>query len=259
MIPSRLIKQQLLKIEREEQVTILYAAESGSRAWGFESVDSDFDVRFIYKHSLDWYMSLDEKRDVIEHIFDGSLDVSGWDIKKALTLFSNSNPPLYEWLQSPIVYRDDHTISVELRKRMPVFYSPVTALHHYLHMAKGNYKEYLTGEMVPMKKYFYVLRPLLACKWIETRKSMPPMEFETLLSAQKIDKGLLTEIKNLLSKKRAGQELGKGRKVDVIDSFLKDELAYYDAYGKQLKSNNNNRSRYEELNRLFRTFVASRS
>ncbi len=156
-------------IEKEENVTIFYACESGSRAWGFPSEDSDYDVRFLYLRPRDWYLSIDveEKRDVIERPISEMLDISGWDLRKALKLLRKSNPPLLEWLNSPTVYQQDFTITDKIKELVPEYYSPIACLHHYLHMAQGNYREYLKGEIVWVKKYFYVLRPLLAINWIE--------------------------------------------------------------------------------------------
>lgn len=163
---GELIIARLREIEEKEQVRILYAVESGSRGWGFESKDSDYDVRFIYAHPLDWYLSIEEKSDVIDYSISDSLDISGWDIKKALKLFKNSNPPLYEWLVSPIIYMEEGDFVQRLRDLMSRFYSPMAALNHYLHMAQRNYKSYFSGLKVKVKKYFYVLRPIFACMWI---------------------------------------------------------------------------------------------
>ena len=162
------IQTRLQDIEREEHVQIFYACEAGSRAWGFPSADSDYDVRFIYLHPRDWYLSVDleYKRDVIERDIDGPLDVSGWDLRKALSLLLKGNPPLMEWLGSPIVYLERFTVADQMRDLMAQHYSPVASLYHYLHMARGNYRDYLKGPTVWVKKYFYVLRPLLAIRWI---------------------------------------------------------------------------------------------
>src|SRR5947209_3872560 len=105
----------LYEIEKEQSVKILYAVESGSRAWGFASKDSDYDIRFIYVHPIDWYISIEEKRDVIEYPVKDLLDFSGWDIRKALQLYKKSNPPLYEWLVSPIVYLEHGNFAQQLR------------------------------------------------------------------------------------------------------------------------------------------------
>ena len=100
------VLRRLDAVEREEDVRVLYACESGSRAWGFASPDSDYDVRFIYVHRPDWYLSIVDRRDVIERPIVDEYDLSGWELRKTLRLFRKSNPPLIEWLGSPIVYRE---------------------------------------------------------------------------------------------------------------------------------------------------------
>ena len=136
-IESR-IQSELTRLESSEDVLVVLAVESGSRAWGFPSVDSDYDVRFIYLHRTDWYLSIDleHKRDVIEKPIQGGLDISGWDIRKALRLFRKSNPPLLEWLQCPFVYLEKSSFANRLRALLPNFYSPNASFFHYLHMAR---------------------------------------------------------------------------------------------------------------------------
>ena len=160
------IIQNLSDIEHAENVRIFFACESGSRAWGFPSADSDYDVRFLYIRPVEWYLSILEDRDVIEKPISGDLDINGWDLKKALGLFRKSNPPLMEWLGSPIVYRETGTIAQRMRDLAPTFYSPISSTYHYLQMARRNFREYLHGEQVWVKKYFYVLRPLFAVQWL---------------------------------------------------------------------------------------------
>lgn len=235
MVTEDLILAQLKEIEDKEHVTILYAIESGSRGWGFESKDSDYDVRFIYVHPLDWYLSIKDKRDVIEYPPSNSLDISGWDIKKALKLFKNSNPPLYEWLSSPIVYLERGKFVRKLKDLTPQFYSPVSCLHHYLSMAKGNYKAYLTGQKMKLKKYFYVLRPVFTCMWIEKYKTMPPMEFEKIFNSQSLDYELTQQIKKLLSRKRSGEEIDLEDRIEIINNFLETKIKYFEDYVKTLK------------------------
>src|SRR3954468_4332579 len=99
------IQNKLKQIEEHYKVKVLYACETGSRAWGFPSPDSDYDVRMIYVHEPDWYLSLSEGKDAIEAM-DGDLDVTGWDFRKCLRLLWKSNGTLLERIQSPIVYRD---------------------------------------------------------------------------------------------------------------------------------------------------------
>jgi predicted nucleotidyltransferase len=178
------IQDELTKLEKERNIKILYAVESGSRAWGFESKDSDWDVRFIYVHDYDWYLSVNDKKDNIEAILPNDIDLSGWELKKALLLFRKSNPPLFEWLRSPIVYKEEFTTAKELRKAVEVYFNPKSCLYHYLHMARGNYETYFKEDNARLKKYFYVLRPILACCWIERTHEMAPMEFDILLDEE---------------------------------------------------------------------------
>jgi predicted nucleotidyltransferase len=224
------ILAELQSIEKRKQVCILYAVESGSRGWGFASSDSDYDVRFIHVHPTEWYLSIDEKRDVIECPISDALDISGWDLRKALKLFSKSNPPLLEWLRSPIVYVEKSQRAEKLRELVPSFFSPKSCLYHYLHMAQGNFREYLRGEQVRIKKYFYVLRPVLACKWIENRNTMPPMEFEKLVETEVQDRRLADEINNLLQRKKGGEELDIERQIPLMNDFLEREIEHYSHY-----------------------------
>ena len=218
------IKTELSDVESTEQVTVLYACESGSRAWGFESNDSDYDVRFIYLRQTPWYLTIQNKRDVIEKPIDDELDVSGWDVPKALELLRRSNPPLLEWLQSPIVYQHKSTFVERLRDLMDEYYSPTSCMYHYLHMAQNNFRKYLKREEVWTKKYFYVLRPVLACIWIERGHGVVPIEFGKLADRVLTDADLRSEIDALLEAKRGGAELDRGPRNPLISGFLEREL-----------------------------------
>ena len=132
------VRDALADLEATRDVRVLYACESGSRAWGFASRDSDYDVRFLYVHRRDWYLSVDDRRDVIEQSIANDLDVSGWELRKALRLLRKSNPPLLEWLRSPVVYRHDPLFAAEFGALASEFYSPRRCFAHYLHMARGN-------------------------------------------------------------------------------------------------------------------------
>jgi predicted nucleotidyltransferase len=217
------IRQSLQQIADVDEVRILYAVESGSRGWGFASTDSDWDVRFIYLHPPEWYLSIRHRRDVLEFPLHQGLDISGWDLRKALVLFAKSNPPLLEWLRSPIVYREEGSTIAVLRRLSEEYFSPRSCMHHYLHMAEGNYREYLRGEQVRVKKYFYVLRPVLACRWIQAHESMPPMEFADLVADQ-LPPALQGVVADLLRRKREGDELASGPRVGEINDFLEAEL-----------------------------------
>ncbi|MDI4648741.1 nucleotidyltransferase domain-containing protein [Cohnella hashimotonis] len=221
------ISDQLERLEREENVRILYACESGSRAWGFPSQDSDYDVRFVYVREPDWYLSIYDKRDVIERPISDSLDISGWDLRKALNLYRKSNPPLLEWLQSPIQYAERYTVAEQLRAISPLTFSPKSCMYHYLNMARGNYRTYLQGDRVKIKKYFYVLRPVLACEWIERYGDMPPMAFDVL--ADRLlprDGELWRTVQQLLARKKAGEELDYEPRLAVVNDYLEERLAH---------------------------------
>ena len=247
------IESQLEEIERAEGVRIFYACESGSRAWGFPSADSDYDVRFLYLQRRDWYLSIDVERkpDVVERPIDGELDLNGWDLRKALQLLRRGNPPLVEWLRSPIVYREVTSVPEKLRGLAAEYYSRPAALYHYLHMARGNYREYLRGPVVWVKKYFYVLRPLLAVRWIERDLGVVPTEFGRLVEGVVDDPELRREIDALIRARRQGEELDRGPRIEPISGFIEAELArmegrrFEDAYERV-------RAPVRELNRFFR-------
>lgn len=227
----REVERRLGAIEAEEGVRVIFACESGSRAWGFASNDSDFDVRFLYVHRREWYLSVEMGRDVIERPIVDDYDVNGWELRKALRLFARSNPPLLEWLGSPIVYREVTGVATALRGLARRHHSPLACLHHYLHMARGNFRDYLRGPQVKRKKYLYVLRPLLAMRWIEAGRGVVPTEFALLLDHLPDDAELKLALDDLLAKKRAGSELDEGPRIEPISRFIEAELARHDAAG----------------------------
>jgi len=246
------IVQELKKIESEENVIILYACESGSRAWGFPSNDSDYDVRFIYVRPVEWYLSIFEKRDVIERPISDMLDISGWDLRKAFNLLCKCNPPLLEWLQSPIVYMENNIIVEQIRQISQLIFSPKSCLYHYLNMAKGNYREYLQGDQVRIKKYFYVLRPILACEWIEKHNAMPPIEFEQLVDATLPRQGELREIiESLLVRKKAGDEMDYEPRINLINEYLEAKIQYYEQLAAGMQHSDAKQD--QQLDELFRS------
>lgn len=212
------ILSKLNEIEERENIRILHCIESGSRAWGFASPDSDYDVRFIYGRPKEFYLRLDKTRDVIEWQLDDTLDINGWDVQKALTLLHNSNPTLFEWNSSPIVYRTTE----EWQKIAAVinrYFVAKSGFYHYLSTAKSNYREYLKGETVRLKKYFYVLRPLLACKWILAEGTPPPMLFTALMDKY-LDEELKPDVERLLELKINTPEIGEGKRFDRVNDYL---------------------------------------
>ena len=221
---KELINSRLTEIESSNNIKVVYACESGSRAWGFPSANSDYDVRFIYIRPLEWYLSIDEKRDVIEYPIHNDLDINGWDLKKALQLLRKTNPPLLEWLGSPIIYFEKYTVAGEMRQLAKECYSPSACLYHYLHMARTNFREYLQGDTVWVKKYFYVLRPILAMKWIEEGFGIVPTDFNVTLEKLALTADLKEAVRRLLESKRSGNELDKGERIPAISNFIESEL-----------------------------------
>ncbi len=245
-----IIAEKLKKIETDFDVLVLYACESGSRAWGFPSKDSDYDVRFIYVHKPAWYLSIDEHRDVIELPINDLLDISGWELTKALRLFRKSNPPLVEWLSSSIVYDEAYGLANEMRELISEVYTPKSCIFHYLSMARGNYREFLQADQVKIKKYFYVLRPILACKWIVAHGSNPPLVFAELLDAI-VPAGELKEtIESLLERKMRGDEFDLEPRIDCINQFIEAELTELSVLANKMISTQTDPT--ERLNTLFR-------
>jgi len=219
------IMRRLYAAEKEHDVKIVYACESGSRAWGFASPDSDYDVRFLYAHREDWYLSFDveKRRDVIEYPIVDEIDCGGWDIRKALYLLTRTNGALLEWLNSPIKYIETGDFANNLREIAPQHINTIALCYHYSHMARGNAREYIFKEQVKLKKYFYVLRPLLAIRYIEAGLGVPPVEFEKLVDAvapEEIKPG----VEKLLILKRKTPELGTGDRIPEINTFIEQDL-----------------------------------
>lgn len=202
------INKYLKEIEVEFDVEILLACETGSRAWGFPSPDSDYDVRFIYKHKKDWYLSLNEQKDTIEMMFENNeIDLSGWDLKKSLNLLWKSNSALLERIQSPIIYKIDEKFVTGINELAQTTYSKIAVMYHYLSMAKNMFADVKDSEVVKLKKLFYALRAVLACKWIEEKEEIPPIVFQTMLEKLDFDLKLKNRIYELIELKSTKDEM----------------------------------------------------
>ncbi len=241
------ILSKLKEIEERENIKILHCVESGSRAWGFASPDSDYDVRFIYVRPKEFYLRLDKTRDVIEWQLDDTLDINGWDIKKALTLLHGSNPTLFEWNSSPIVYKTTEEWN-QISKVINNYFVMKSGLYHYLSTAKRNYHEFLTGETVKFKKYFYVLRPLLACKWILAEGTPPPMLFSSLMEKY-LDEEIKPDVEKLLDLKMNTPEIGEGKRFDRVNDYIEKNIKAVDAMIAELPNEEPNG--WNELNNIF--------
>ena len=221
------IQENLEAIEKKYQVKILLAVESGSRAWGFASPDSDYDVRFIYVNKPAEYLRIDNMKDVIEWQLDEVLDINGWDLRKALLAFAKGNPNVMEWTNSPIVYKCAEEWKA-IKETAMQYFSEKSALCHYYGTANSTLQGFLTGEKVRYKKYFYALRPLLCCRWIERYHTVPPMEFGTLLQLfdgtdPDSDDDLWVGIQELLSLKVKTEEKDLNPQMPIIIEFIRSE------------------------------------
>ncbi len=244
---EELIKLKLKEIEEKENIKILHCIESGSRAWGFASPDSDYDVRFIYVRPKEFYLRLDKTRDVIEWQLDDTLDINGWDISKALSLLYKSNPTLFEWNSSPIVYKTTkewEQIATIINK----YFVAKSGLYHYLSTAKSNYREYLKGEIVRVKKYFYVLRPVLACKWILAEGTPPPMLFSNLMEKY-LDASIRTDVLKLLDLKINYPEIAEVKCFDKVNKYIDRNITTIEELIKALPDTHDNG--WDELNKVF--------
>ena len=244
MTPSILDK--LKAIEREHNVEILYAVESGSRAWGFASPDSDYDIRFIYKHNLEYYISLWNQPDTITFMTDEDLDGSGWDLRKTMLLLAKSNAPLLEWLYSPVVYYENVAAINQLRALAADCFSPVACLYHYLGTTK-NFMDVCEQEEVKLKSYFYALRTALAGKWIIERDSFPPVDFMELLPIG--PPNIQDKIKELMAIKAEQNETYLHPKETLITNYLQELVAYNQEHANGLRGG---KKMAEELDEVFR-------
>lgn len=226
------ILDKLLEIEEKEKVRVLYAVESGSRAWGVESPDSDYDVR-----RREDYLKLEEQKDVIEWQLDEVLDINGWDLKKTLVQFHKGNATLFEWADSPIVYKTTEEWEAVYESAKPYF-SVKAALYHYYGTANSTFKQYLQEDEVKYKKYVYALRPLLACKYIEERHEIPPVKFGDLLK-QSLPERLREEIKEMLMIKAESDEKDLKPKMPVIQEYIEKEIDRYGQLSKAMADDRN--------------------
>ena len=241
------IKKKLTEIEETENIRILHCVESGCRAWGFASPDSDYDVRFVYVRPAEWYLKLEKTRDVIEWQLDDVYDISGWDIQKMLRLLYKSNPTVFEWKNSPIVYRTTEDWK-RISEVTDSYFSRTHGIYHYLSTARHNYKEYLRTEEVRLKKYFYVLRPLLACRWIADKETPPPMLFSELMEAE-LESDIRPYVEELLEKKMQTPEIGTGKRIDELNRWIEQEIRVMKILAE--KTDNTRERSWEKLDAAF--------
>ncbi|QST00645.1 nucleotidyltransferase domain-containing protein [Pontibacillus sp. ALD_SL1] len=248
-----MVDEKLREIEREYGVKVLYACEAGSRAYGLANEASDYDVRFIYVHPLDWYLSIDEKRDVIEMPISDQLDMSGWELRKALHLLRKSNPSILEWLHSDVVYDEDEDFMNALRNITQKAFNPIAVLHHYHKMAKRNLKEMGQGNEVAVKKYLNVVRPVLMCSMIMKCGHFPGTNIQYVVNALILNKHLKEELSSLLETKTCRPSQTKIDRLSLVDAFIKEQMEEIEFYLRDAEGESVNIK--EELSDLFRSTV----
>lgn len=218
----------LKTIRREHGVHIPLAVESGSRAWGFPSPDSDYDGRFIYVRPVAHALTIWPRRDVIETPLVGDMDVNGWDLSKALRLLLKGNAVVVEWLQSPIIYTGEPWFRDELLAFANVWLNRDLVLNHYLHLGRRQKILHLDGQpQVPLKKVFYVLRPAVALRWmrLNPERAVAPMHLPTLMEQSDIPRDLAAVVEILREQKAATREMGSGQIPDALLRFIEAEFA----------------------------------
>lgn len=226
------IINKLAEIEKSNNIKIVFACESGSRAWGFPSPDSDFDVRFIYVRPINFYLSVAENTDHLSFAINDELDISGWDVRKVLQLIRKSNTTPFEWLQSPIVYLEDASFKNDLWKLCPNYFSQRANIHHYLGITKGAYDTIQNEDEIKIKKLFYVLRPLLSAKWNLEKNSIAPMSIEPLMSLLPSN---LLEITNELIKIKSTAEEGYIININKeLKAYIESEFKTINEQSKEL-------------------------
>ena len=211
-----LIPAHIYDIEKQHNVKVLYAVEYGSRGWGFESKNSDWDVRFIYVHKPEWYLRVEPQRDVIEHMYEDRVDLAGWELRKALSLLKRSNPALLEWLNSPKVYHVDDEFKKRIDEVSHDYFNPIRAMYHYNNIYNKQYEQCIQEKDRQVKHFMYYLRGVLACKWIEEKNSLPPVRFKELMVATVDDEATRAAIERLLEIKKKSKECD----MSVVDGTL---------------------------------------
>lgn len=249
---EELVRRKLEEIEEKEQVRVLHAVESGSRAWGLASPDSDYDVRFVYIRPMEYYLRLNPGKDFIDWELDETLDINGWDLRKVLQHFHKSNAVMYEWANSPVVYRTTPEWE-QVREAAVPFFSCKSAMYHYYGTANKNYLEYLTEDRVRYKKYFYVLRPLLACRWIEQKACPPPVLFQELTDTM-LEEDMKAPVQKLMQKKMRMAESEKGAKAERINEYIVKQLACFKQRTEAMEDDR--KADWQDLNRLFLKLVS---
>ena len=220
------IERRLRLIEAQHKVRIVWAVESGSRAWGFASPDSDYDCRFLYLRPAADYLSPWPQRDVIETPLDAVLDVGGWDLRKALQLLVKGNATVLEWLRSPIAYDVDPLFRDTLLALADEVVDRDALRRHHLHVGRGQREALGDGRDVPLKRVFYALRPAVTLRWLREHpdRAVPPMDLPTLLAEVEVPDEARTAVQDAVARKAVTRELGTGDVPPVLLALVDAEL-----------------------------------
>ena len=257
------ISGQLNTVEQEHNVRVIIAIESGSRAWGFPSENSDYDVRFVYARPVDSYLSVKPFRDTIETpLIDDPelgvpLDLGGWDIRKALQLAIKSNAVLIEWLRSPVRYMENTAASEKLLRFAESCVNLNNLVYHYNRLARNSWDRIEERESNPeLKLYCYALRPALALEWVKKSGDIPPMDMHSLCSDSSLDEKLLGEIKKLLVLKSGSNEEDIVPRNDLLDEFITSAL---EKKVEKHKTDGTDQEILEKADQLFRNLIGKSS
>ncbi|GAA2243521.1 hypothetical protein GCM10010413_53000 [Promicromonospora sukumoe] len=224
----RAVDARLDRVEQEHDVRILWAIESGSRAWGFPSPDSDYDCRFLYVRRAGDYLGLRTRRDVIETPLDKVFDVNGWDVRKALGLMVKGNATVGEWLRSPIVYRGDAAIRDDLLALADDTTDRRALTNHYLHVARNNLA--LLASSGAAKKFLYALRPAVTLRWMCLREdASPPMDLPSLVAGAALPDDVREAVGDLVRSKARTREMGSIAVPRLLLDFVEAELVRAEA------------------------------
>ncbi|HEY9909333.1 MAG TPA: nucleotidyltransferase domain-containing protein [Thermosynechococcaceae cyanobacterium] len=218
------LRNLLCEVEFEHNISVIYGLESGSRAWGFESQNSDYDVRFLYIRPINWYLCIEKRDDVLEFGTSDDIDLNGWDLRKSLLFLRQSHPVLLEWLRSPVVYVEQPGIVQQMREIGEEFFAPRSSVHHYIGWAERILHRYFQHSDLAAKRYFYVMRPILCCRWIETVGGQPPLLMQELITAIEMPVETKLALENLIERKRAGYELDSVGRIPALDKYISEVL-----------------------------------
>jgi predicted nucleotidyltransferase len=221
------IDAMLDSIAAQQRVFLPLAIESGSRAWGFASPDSDYDCRFVFVRRAIDHITPWTARDVIELPLEDELDANGWDLRKALQLLLKGNAVIVEWLRSPVIYRGQAWFRDAFLEFGRHAASREAICRHYLHLGERQRRVYFgDGSSIPQKKIFYALRPAAALRWLRMHpaEAIPPMHFPTLMEECDPPAELREEVTDLMRRKAVSRELGAAPLSPAVAGFVDSEF-----------------------------------